>query len=383
MRKLRADSLALAALAAVVRRDGERLGVLDDASRPSSYRRCSSQVVVPHDLQSVRVTVSVERARRVRPGLRRRPERHGAAPEHARRRLGRSRHRRSSPSRSADTRRRATTSDDCHDEHATCRSATQGSRILRRSVQTFVDQHTLFLPDAALVLVLEHGLRHRHEHDLQGQHLRRRYDGRERRSSTSTRRSSTARACASAPRRASATARRRDQPRGGAPARGRRHVHVRVPGARAAGAQRARLLPELRLDEGRRRPVPARAPDRRRAGDPERGSGRGVHAGQRRGRRHADAGQGRPLQAGAGPVPAGDGGEQSAPDAPPAAALRGYITISDLRVSPLCPPKTSLLPICKGEQTNGPGAAHRRGDDRTAPATSGCRWRRRRARSTS
>ena len=27
-------------------------------------------------------------------------------------------------------------------------------------------------------------------------------------------------------------------------------------------------------------------------------------------------GQGRPLQAGAGPVPAGDGGEQSAPDAP-------------------------------------------------------------------
>jgi hypothetical protein len=41
------------------------------------------------------------------------------------------------------------------------------------------------------------------------------------------------------------------------------------------------------------------------------------------------------------------------PDAPDAGAPT-YITISDLRVAALCPPKTPLLPICKGEQTNGP-----------------------------
>ncbi len=42
------------------------------------------------------------------------------------------------------------------------------------------------------------------------------------------------------------------------------------------------------------------------------------------------------------------------PPTPLAGGAPGYITISDLRVSPLCAPKTPLLPICKGEQTNGP-----------------------------
>ncbi len=42
------------------------------------------------------------------------------------------------------------------------------------------------------------------------------------------------------------------------------------------------------------------------------------------------------------------------PPTPMAGGAATYITISDLRVSPLCPPKTPLLPICKGEQTNGP-----------------------------
>ncbi|HEX3770178.1 MAG TPA: hypothetical protein VHV30_04910 [Polyangiaceae bacterium] len=32
----------------------------------------------------------------------------------------------------------------------------------------------------------------------------------------------------------------------------------------------------------------------------------------------------------------------------------GYITISNLRAASLCPPKTPLLPICAGERTNGP-----------------------------
>jgi hypothetical protein len=47
----------------------------------------------------------------------------------------------------------------------------------------------------------------------------------------------------------------------------------------------------------------------------------------------------------------------AATNLPPTPANGGaatYITISNLRVSPVCPPKTPLLPICKGEQTNGP-----------------------------
>jgi hypothetical protein len=42
------------------------------------------------------------------------------------------------------------------------------------------------------------------------------------------------------------------------------------------------------------------------------------------------------------------------PPTPMAGGASTYITISDLRVAPFCPPKTPLLPICKGEQTNGP-----------------------------
>jgi hypothetical protein len=41
------------------------------------------------------------------------------------------------------------------------------------------------------------------------------------------------------------------------------------------------------------------------------------------------------------------------PAAPPSGAAT-YITISDLRVANLCPPKSPLLPICAGERTNGP-----------------------------
>jgi hypothetical protein len=47
----------------------------------------------------------------------------------------------------------------------------------------------------------------------------------------------------------------------------------------------------------------------------------------------------------------------AASNPPPTPANHGaqtYITISDLRVAALCPPKSPLLPICKGEQTNGP-----------------------------
>ncbi len=48
----------------------------------------------------------------------------------------------------------------------------------------------------------------------------------------------------------------------------------------------------------------------------------------------------------------------AASNPPPTPGVNGgaptYITISDLRVAALCPPKSPLLPICKGEQTNGP-----------------------------
>jgi hypothetical protein len=43
---------------------------------------------------------------------------------------------------------------------------------------------------------------------------------------------------------------------------------------------------------------------------------------------------------------------------PPAPSKGPYITISDLRASPVCPPKPPLLPICKGAQTNGPALAN-------------------------
>ncbi len=42
------------------------------------------------------------------------------------------------------------------------------------------------------------------------------------------------------------------------------------------------------------------------------------------------------------------------PPTPATGGAPGYITISDLRVAAFCPPKTPLLPICKGSQTNGP-----------------------------
>jgi hypothetical protein len=47
--------------------------------------------------------------------------------------------------------------------------------------------------------------------------------------------------------------------------------------------------------------------------------------------------------------------QASVPPPSPAAGGAGtYITISALRVANLCPPKTPLLPICAGERTNGP-----------------------------
>jgi hypothetical protein len=42
------------------------------------------------------------------------------------------------------------------------------------------------------------------------------------------------------------------------------------------------------------------------------------------------------------------------PPSPAAGGASGYITISGLRVANLCPPKKPLLPICAGERTNGP-----------------------------
>jgi hypothetical protein len=79
-----------------------------------------------------------------------------------------------------------------------------------------------------------------------------------------------------------------------------------------------------------------------------------------------------PSDAGAGAADAGPSGAQqtyfklapglcklvqaaSTPPANPSAGGAGtYITISDLRVANLCAPKTPLLPICAGQQTNGP-----------------------------
>jgi hypothetical protein len=45
---------------------------------------------------------------------------------------------------------------------------------------------------------------------------------------------------------------------------------------------------------------------------------------------------------------------QTTPPPSPPGGSSTYITISDLRVSNICPAKTPLLPICAGEQTNGP-----------------------------
>ncbi len=43
------------------------------------------------------------------------------------------------------------------------------------------------------------------------------------------------------------------------------------------------------------------------------------------------------------------------PPLPPPMGAATYITLSDLRVANLCAPKPPLLPICAGERTNGPG----------------------------
>jgi hypothetical protein len=46
--------------------------------------------------------------------------------------------------------------------------------------------------------------------------------------------------------------------------------------------------------------------------------------------------------------------QASNPPAAPPTGAADYITISDLRVAGFCPPKIPLLPVCHGEQTNGP-----------------------------
>ena len=189
-----------------------------------------------------------EREDVVRRGLRRRPQRHRRAPEHARGALGRGR------------------VDGRQDHDPRIRDALRGVPGLQRlrrqrgGRQRFADPASIgpdlrrsahaLSPDAALVLVLEPRLRNRFEQYLQGQHVRRRDHGRDRAGRlrpVARRRDGDLFQPSRMLRRQSG---RRDQPGRRPSAGGRRHVHVRVPGARAGRAQRTRLFPELRVDPG-------------------------------------------------------------------------------------------------------------------------------------
>ena len=155
-------------------RDGERLGLFDeeaDRARAGGLepgRRSARSAIGPrHRLR--------ERKDVVRRGLRRRTQRHRGAPEHARGRLGRG---------PVDGRPH-------HDPRI--RDALRGlqrlQQLRRRPGRQLRFAHPSAVgpdlrrpahalsPDAAVVLVLEHGLRHRHEHDVQGQHVRGRDHG--------------------------------------------------------------------------------------------------------------------------------------------------------------------------------------------------------------
>ena len=229
-----------------------------------------------------------------------------------------------------------------------------GSRILRRSVQTFVDQRTLFVPMPLSLLVLEHRLRHRFEHDVQGQHLRRRDDDRER------------------ARRLRSVARRRD----------RRVLRARSIcfDDKPEGGTSLSVAPVL-VDAGTctyEYPGPAPVGLNVRAyyqnfawNMDSTGQFQPVlHTGGEQEILNEDPVEGFTLVAtpDAGPGAGVKGSlfrlapglcklATAASDPPPTPATGGaatYITISNLRVSPVCPPKSPLLPICKGEQTNGP-----------------------------
>src|SRR5579859_309181 len=143
MRKLRADTLALSALVAVS--IGSASGSGCSTTKPTELvPAVLSQVVVPHDLQSVRVTVfangktSFDQSYDVGPnGTVELPSTLGVV---------------SGESSSTVVRitvrgyeKPCAESNDCNDQTDNP-VGSSGSRILRRSVQTFVDQRTLFVP---------------------------------------------------------------------------------------------------------------------------------------------------------------------------------------------------------------------------------------------
>jgi uncharacterized membrane protein YgcG len=143
MRKLRADTLALLALAAVSA--GSASGSGCSTTRPTELvPAVLSQVVVPHDLQSVRVTVfangktSFDQAYDVGPnGTVELPSTLGVVSGEASSTVVRITVR--------GYEKPCAESNDCNDQTDNP-VGTMGSRILRRSVQTFVDQRTLFVP---------------------------------------------------------------------------------------------------------------------------------------------------------------------------------------------------------------------------------------------
>ncbi len=143
MRKLRADALALAALTAVAAASAGGAGC--SSTKPTELvPGVSSQVVVPHDLQAVRVTVTAN-GRLVfdqgydvsANGTVQLPSTLGVVSGE-------------SPSTVVTITVRGyqtpcEMSDDCSQQGSAAVGDT-GSRILRRSTQTFVDQRTLFVP---------------------------------------------------------------------------------------------------------------------------------------------------------------------------------------------------------------------------------------------
>jgi hypothetical protein len=143
MRKLRADTLALAALVAVSIASASGSGC--STTRPTELvPAVFSQVVVPHDLQSVRVTVfangkiSFDQAYDVGPnGTVELPSTLGVISGEAASTVVRI------TVRGYET--PCAASQDCNDQTDNP-VGDSGSRILRRSVQTFVNQRTLFVP---------------------------------------------------------------------------------------------------------------------------------------------------------------------------------------------------------------------------------------------
>ena len=352
MRKLRADALALAALTAVAA--GSASGAGCSTTKPTELvPGVSSQVVVPHDLQAVRLTVTANGRTVFDQGYN-----VGAAGEvQLPSTLGVVAAEAPSTIVTITVRGYETPcemSDDCT-QLGNAPVGDTGSRILRRSTQTFVDQHTLFVP-----MPLTYSCWNTDCGDVgmacKGNTCVHGGDRARARSSTSTRRSSTAPTCASAPAPASATS-----PTGG-PSLADRATSRRCRAPAPTRSRRRRPWgstcgPTTRTSPGPREPAVSTSRCSRPAAS--RRSSTRTRSRASRWISAADAG-------------VGDGGSASQslfrlapglcelvhaatnPPPPPATGTSTYITLSDLRVANLCPPKTPLLPICAGEQSNGP-----------------------------